>query len=74
MREKGGANTEGALRRNTLTPVRVWFYFEGVKSWGITAFKGTIRKVVKVLAILTLALRNVLMTLAIPTFLVRMSL
>jgi hypothetical protein len=40
---------------------------------GVTAFEGAIRKYAKVLAVLSLGLRHALMTLALPTFLVRMS-
>jgi hypothetical protein len=57
-------------------PGKVWtlFYFEWLKGRGVTAPKGTIRKFLKLLAVLSLGLGNALMTLALPTSLVRMSL
>jgi hypothetical protein len=46
----------------------------GGEGRGVTAFLRDDQKNLKVLAIFSLGLRHVLVTLAIPTFLVRMSL
>jgi hypothetical protein len=56
--------------------VRAWIYFEGRRVATSQLLKGKSENVFKVLAVLSLGLMNALalMTFAIPTFLVRMSL
>jgi hypothetical protein len=74
--EPPGATASWDIHRNNFTPGKVWvcFYFEGAKGRGATTFKGTIRQSLKVMAVHYIGIIHPLIPLAIPTFLVRMSL
>jgi hypothetical protein len=58
--KNSGATVLGAFCGNKFGSSKVWglFYFEGTKERTVTAFKGTIRKFLKVLTVLNLGLRH----------------